>query len=225
VPQETDGSAVILLLFLAWGSWHVWRWLSPPADRSLPKKKADPALAGGARLLPVTPRPAARSESGLTPRGRVTGGDGGLAETVAEIRRFDHGFRLASFLDGSAGTYEAVAHAFSVGDRTLLEGYLSPEVYAVFDAEIAAREAREERAVTLFVRIAEPELIDATVHAERIEISVRFRAEIVGATWDAGGEVVAGDEKRSRATDEIWTFARSTSERHGAWMVVAAGPA
>ena len=53
------------------------------------------------------------------------------------------------------------------------------------------------------------------------EVTMRFDAEIVSATRDAEGRVIAGDPNRSVETHDIWTFSRHVKSPDPAWLLIA----
>jgi predicted lipid-binding transport protein (Tim44 family) len=53
------------------------------------------------------------------------------------------------------------------------------------------------------------------------EITVRFDAEIVSATRDPEGRVIAGDANRSIETHDLWTFSRHLNSTDPSWLLIA----
>ena len=74
---------------------------------------------------------------------------------LRKIRDADPEFDPVEFLDGAKVAYEMIVNGFADGDRKLLKGLLSPEVYADFEKAIAAREgARAEALAREHARLA-----------------------------------------------------------------------
>jgi predicted lipid-binding transport protein (Tim44 family) len=53
------------------------------------------------------------------------------------------------------------------------------------------------------------------------EVTVRFDADVVAVTRDAGGAVVAGSTADAVETHDLWTFSRHTGATDPNWLLVA----
>lgn len=122
-----------------------------------------------------------------------------------DIQLADPNFKTNNFLKGARSAYELILKSFAAGDRTALKPLLSDEVYAAFDAEIAARggaAADESLAGITDARIAH-----ATLTGKQAEITVAFR-----------GQFLKGDVQRD--VNDVWTFARTLGATPD-WTLVA----
>jgi predicted lipid-binding transport protein (Tim44 family) len=56
-------------------------------------------------------------------------------------------------------------------------------------------------------------------------VTVRFLSQLISATRDRGGEVIAGDPQRIKEVTDIWTFSRDVSStrtrQNPNWKLVA----
>ena len=131
------------------------------------------------------------------------------------IRVFNH------FLQGAKAAYEIIVTAFAEGNRKTLKDLLSPEVYEGFSSAIAERETRGEQIDQSFVGIKTANLVEAEVKGGIAQLTIKFVSELISATRDRAGEVIAGDPKRIREVTDIWTFAREAMSRNPNWKLVA----
>lgn len=137
--------------------------------------------------LPVQPTPVAEPQ---------TGGGNGLLDIQLADRTFD----THKFLAGAREAYAQIVAAFAAGDRARLRPLLSPDVYAAFDAGIAAR----AEPPSAFVTLNDARIVASALHGKTAEITVAFAAEF------AAGPVT-----------DVWTFARETDAADPNWQLVA----
>lgn len=166
------------------------------------------AVATGAK---DKPRPQAGAERPLDP----------VLSGLFDISLSDRGFDKDKFLEGARAAYEMIETAFAAGDRETLRSLLDPEVFAVFDSTITAREAKGQRSQFTFVGYREVNIVAAALKNRVAEIVVSFEARFISAVLDADGKVVEGDDKAVRDVTDIWTFARDTRTRDPNWLLVA----
>lgn len=139
----------------------------------------------------------------------------------AEVRQLDPTFDSGSFLEGARRAYEAVLHAYALGDLKTLRRLLSMDVLQVFsDACVARRESQETLELTL-IGIDAVEIVQAETAANWMEISVRFRAQIVCAERSADGAVIGGDPAAVTVVADLWTFSRPVPVDSDPWVVAA----
>ena len=122
---------------------------------------------------------------------------------------------------GAKQAYEMIVTAFAEGNRKTLRNLLSREVYDGFVAAITEREARGDQIDQSFVGINKADLVEAEMKKDTAQISVKFISEIITATRDKAGTVLAGDPKKIKEVIDIWTFARVNSSRDPNWKLVA----
>lgn len=159
---------------------------------------------------PALPGAAARGIPGPeTPAGR----------TLARIRAVDPSFDPVAFLQGAEGAFRMIVEAFARGDRDTLRGLLAPDVYAGFEAAIAAREQARERQRTEIVAIREIAIIEADLRGTFATLGVRFVSDQISATYAADGSIIAGSEAVTELVD-IWSFARDLTSPDPVWHLV-----
>jgi predicted lipid-binding transport protein (Tim44 family) len=148
-------------------------------------------------------------------------GNGEITKGLVDIVRTDASFDPNHFLQGARVAYEIIVTAFAEGNRRTLKDLLSPEVYEGFSAAIADREARGEQIDQSFVGIKSAEVVEAELKAGIAQITVKFVSELISATRDRAGVVIAGDPKRIKEVTDIWIFAREIASRDPNWKLVA----
>lgn len=225
MSQDTDGSTLISLLWLAWFYWSMLSYLNqtPPDEKN--QKKSPREIVTMDSNAGLVSAPATDLAHRAAYCGNAAIEDAEVFSALAEIRRQDLAFELASFLEGAWAAYEEITTAFARGDRERLHGAVSPEVYDVFAAAIVERELRGEETETAFVRIEPPQIVDARIEHDQAEISVRFASELIRVTRSYTGTVTDGDPAVSAVTADIWTFAKPVRSRNPAWTLVAVNAA
>lgn len=152
-------------------------------------------------------------------------GDDAVASGLLEIQKLDRDFDPERFVDGARQAYELIVTAFAEGNRKALRDLLSREVLDGFTASISEREARGERVEQNFVGINKADILEAEVKAGVASITMRFVSQLITASRDKTGTVVAGDPTRISDVTDIWTFSRDISTARARanpnWRLVA----
>ncbi len=133
---------------------------------------------------------------------------------LLEILERDSFFDPHHFLKGANQAYEMIVMAFAEGNRQLLRDLLSPDVFDGFSRAITDREAKGEQIDQSFVGIDKSDIIEADVKSGIANITVRFVSQLISATRDAAGVVVAGDAQKIKEVTDIWTFSRDLSSKN-----------
>lgn len=137
--------------------------------------------------------------------------DPAITTGFLDIFKVDPTFDPEAFLAGAGRAYEMIVSAFAEGNRKALKDLLSKEVYDGFTAAIAEREARGETVEQQFVGIRKAEIVEAELKDGIASVTMRFHSEIISATRDKAGEVIAGDAQKIADVTDIWTFSRDVS--------------
>jgi predicted lipid-binding transport protein (Tim44 family) len=151
----------------------------------------------------------------------MASGNEQLADGLMSVARADRSFDPEHFLTGARQAYEMIVTAFAEGNRKVLKGLLSRDVFEGFSAALADREGRGEQIDQSFVGINKAEILEAELKGGMAHVTVRFTSELISATRDRDGAVVAGDPKRIKEVIDIWTFAREVASRDPNWKLVA----
>ena len=123
---------------------------------------------------------------------------------LLDIARQDSSFDPAHFVRGAKSAYEMIVTAFAEGNRKVLKDLLSKEVYDGFCEAIADREGRSEMVDQSFVGINKVSIVEAEVKGSEAQLTARFNSQLISATRDRGGNVIAGDPQRVKdVTDFI----------------------
>ena len=147
--------------------------------------------------------------------------DEDLAAGLITIFRKDRNFSPDEFLNGARTAYEMIVSSFAEGNRKVLKNLLSKEVMEGFSTAIAEREARGEQIDQNFVGISRADIIDAEVDGNTAQITVKFISELISATMDKDGNIIAGDPNTITEVTDVWTFARDLNSRDPNWRLVA----
>ncbi|KAB2920112.1 MAG: Tim44 domain-containing protein [Hyphomicrobiaceae bacterium] len=151
----------------------------------------------------------------------IAAGNSGLAAGLVEIIRADRSFEPEEFLKGARAAYEIIVTAFAEGNRKTLKDLLSREVYDGFAGAISERESRSDQIDQSFVGIKSADIVEAELKGGVAQITIKFVSELISATRDRAGEVIAGDPKRIKEVTDIWTFAREVASRNPNWRLIA----
>ena len=172
----------------------------------------------------VEPRPTPEPQVRADVEDRVKGlaaGNSGIANGLIDIVRADETFEPDGFLKGARAAYELIVTAFAEGNRKTLKNLLSRDVYEGFAGAIADRESRGEQVDQSFVGIKATDIVEAELKNGMAQVTVKFVSELISATRDKAGEVIAGDPKRIKEVTDIWTFAREVASRDPNWKLIA----
>jgi predicted lipid-binding transport protein (Tim44 family) len=148
-------------------------------------------------------------------------GDPALADGLLAIHTADRSFDPESFMKGARAAYEMIVTAFAEGNRKTLKPLLSREVFDGFQAVIADRESRGELIEHGFVGINKSDIIEAELKRNMAHVTVKFVSDLISATRDKAGNVLAGDPNKIKEVIDIWTFARDVDSRDPNWKLVA----
>mgnify|MGYP003485581112 CR=1 FL=1 len=151
----------------------------------------------------------------------LAGGDPSLAEWMLAIYRADSSFDPDGFVKGARQAYEMIVTAFAEGNSKALKNLLSKEVFDGFAGAISDREARGEIIDQSFVGINKADLLEAELKNGTAQVTVKFVSELISATRDRAGAVIAGDTKKIKEVVDIWTFAREVASRDPNWRLIA----
>jgi predicted lipid-binding transport protein (Tim44 family) len=182
---------------------------------TLPRREREEASA-----RPVAEQPQVRADVEERVKG-LAAGNAGIAKGLVDIVRADATFEPDSFLKGARAAYEIIVTAFAEGNRKTLKGLLSREVYDGFAGAITDRESRGEQVDQSFVGIKGADIVEAELKGGIGQVTVKFVSELISATRDKAGEVIAGDPKRIKEVTDIWTFAREVASRDPNWKLIA----
>lgn len=188
-----------------------------PEQYSQRKKQPD---GNGGVVVPMPQRDAAPDDSDIFAYAEP---DSALGQNLQKIKRAEPDFNVQEFVDGSKRAYEMLLVAFEAGDVETLRTFLAPDVFTPFSEAIEHRK-REGLSVDMrFVGIRSAEPTEASYDEDtgRAEITMRFAAEVITATRNARGEIVAGDPSAVQRTAHVWTFARTIGSDDPNWVLSA----
>lgn len=132
---------------------------------------------------------------------------------LLEVAKYNSAFDPEAFVQGARQAYEMIVTAFAEGNRKLLKGLLSSEVYDGFAGAMSDREARGEQVDQSFVGINKADIVESEVKSGIASITIRFVSQLISATRDRAGAIITGDPQRIKEVTDIWTFSRDVSTR------------
>ncbi len=147
--------------------------------------------------------------------------DPAVEQGLIAILRAEGAFDPAHFMQGAKQAYEMIVTAFAEGNRKMLRDLLSKEVMDGFNMAITDRERRGEVIDQSFVGIGKADIVGAELKNGIATLTVRFESQLISATRNRAGEVVAGDPQRISDVTDIWSFARDVGSRNPNWKLVA----
>lgn len=152
-------------------------------------------------------------------------GDAAVGKGLIDINRQDPAFDPAAFLKGARQAYEMIVTAFAEGNRKTLRDLLSREVLDEFTTELSARDRRGEIIDQSFVGISKADIVEAELKQGMAVLTVRFVSQLITATRDRTGVVIAGDPQKIREVTDVWTFSRDVSSARARqnlnWRLIA----
>ncbi len=160
--------------------------------------RAKPADAPATRVVAAAPPPIEVQHPGL-----------------AALKASDPGFDLSKFLENARTAYEQIVKAFVGGDRETLKRLTAAPVFAVFEPEIAKREAEGRAESVEFLHPPRADLEEAEVAGPLARLKVRFLAELRSRTKPRDTD----EQTVDRRTAELWTFERTLDAQGSGWTL------
>ena len=176
------------------------------------------ADTAGGRKAPVID---ARAEPVASPGRPLPDPAGPTGQTLLRMQTIDRSFTPAGFLAGAEKAFTLIVGAYAEGRRDTLRPLLGPEIFAAFDAAIAAREAAGETQVTEVRAVTAASIEAARLHDTHASIDVRFVSDQMSYVRGRDGGIVSGAESVTEL-DDIWSFERDLTQRDPTWRLVSA---
>jgi predicted lipid-binding transport protein (Tim44 family) len=142
-------------------------------------------------------------------------------DDILKIAERDPEFDAEHFSGGAKQAYEMIVTAFAEGNRELLSNLLSRDVFEGFAAAMDERDGRGEKIDQSFVGINKCDITDAELSGSEASITIKFVSQLITATIDSAGRVIAGDTQKIQEVTDIWTFSRDLNSRDPNWRLVA----
>lgn len=147
-----------------------------------------------------------------------------LSETLKRICTASGYSGITTFLDGAKLSYEAIIKGFASGNIAPLTFLLSRRVYDDFARAVRERDERGEIIEMTFIGFRAAEVTDAGIENGSAWIEVRFVGDLISATRDRDGRIVAGHQAMIVEVAELWTFERELRSSQPHWVLVATEP-
>ena len=163
----------------------------------------DNAPAGGSNVVPMRPN---------------------VKTKFSPIIEMDPGFTASHFIDGAKAAYSMILEAFASGDKELLKSLLTPDVYAVYEDAINARESQNYRQVTDLGRLKSAKVQSVKMDGAIARIHVLYESELTSALLNEAGDVVEGDPDVLSSISEIWEYERNLKSKDLNWLLADVVP-
>ena len=174
------------------------------------------------REEPVQPAPADQAAvAELEAKAKTFSTDPKVEQGLLAIMRADRSFDPAGFMHGAKQAYEMIVTAFAEGNRRMLKDLLSKEVMEGFGNAITERERRSEVIDQSFVGINKADIVNAELRNGQSVVTVKFDSQLISATRNKAGEVIAGDPQKITDVTDYWTFARDIASKDPNWKLIA----
>lgn len=144
-----------------------------------------------------------------------------LRDGLQKIAAADPSFDPAKFATGAQAAYRMILEAFWAGDLDALKPLVSDEVLAQFRSAVEARRADAFSYANRLVKVDRATIVEAQLNGQMAEVAVRFDADLVTATKDASGALVAGSDSDAVATHDVWEFSRHVGSSDPNWLLIA----
>jgi len=151
--------------------------------------------------------------------------DGPIGETLVAAKSHEHDFNAQRFVEGSKAAYEMILMGFEAGDKSALRPLLGNDVFDSFASVIDERASNNLSVDARFVGLRSAVIEGAQLNedSKKLEIDVRFDAEMIVAVRNAEGEVVDGDPAVVRRMNDLWTFERQLGDSNPGWLLTETG--
>lgn len=148
-----------------------------------------------------------------------------VGQLLADIHQQDATFTPQQFLMSVQAVFTQIVGAYAQGNRDVLKTYLTPAVYASFDAAITAREAAGHKQRTdiqalrsLAIEDVRLTQLDVGVGAA---VDVRIVSDQISLVEDQDGQPVTGTDAVTEFSD-LWTLERLLGVSGSGWRLAAA---
>ena len=212
---------VILAMIAAFLGLRLYSVLGQRAEQ---EEKSVPHRSESAREPMAQPRQLDEDRNGPRPQNEQQFQDTphmmpAVESGVRAIAAADRSFDISGFLEGAKSAYGVILEAFWDGDRETLRELCDDDVYASFDAAIAARDEAGEELNNRLIRIEEAVIDRASLDGRIARVAVRFVADIAAVTHDRDGTMIAGSLDDAVETRDIWTFMRDVKSDDPNWLL------
>lgn len=139
---------------------------------------------------------------------------------VLQIRKFDPGFSLHSFLKGAEKAFSSIVIAYASNDLRVLKDLLSQQLHEEFKEAILERQALGEALETRIISIDLPLVINIELNKTVTKIRLKFTSEQRHIRRNQAGEIVEGGLNQIERITDLWTFERDFSSLDPRWILV-----
>ncbi len=148
-----------------------------------------------------------------------------VGQLLVDIHQQDASFTPQQFLMSVQSVFAQVVGAYAQGNRDVLKTYLTPAVYASFDAAITAREAAGQKQRTEIQAVRALAIEDVRLTQLDVglgaAVDVRIVSDQISLVEDQTGQPVTGTDAVTEFSD-LWTLERLLGVNGSGWRLAAA---
>lgn len=148
-----------------------------------------------------------------------------VGQLLVDIHKQDATFTPQQFLMSVQTVFAQVVGAYAQGNRDVLKTYLTPAVYASFDAAITAREAAGQKQRTEIQAVRALAIEDVRLTQLDVglgaAVDVRIVSDQISLVEDQAGQPVTGTDAVTEFSD-LWTLERLLGVGGSGWRLAAA---
>jgi predicted lipid-binding transport protein (Tim44 family) len=137
----------------------------------------------------------------------------------------DASFAPQPFLANVRAVFPQVVMAYAEGNRSVLQTYLVPAVYEIFDGAITARDEAGEKQRTEIKALRSLAIEDVRLNTQNgvstAAIDVRIVSDQISLVLDREDQPVTGTDAVTEFSD-LWTFERVMGGSGDGWRLAAA---
>lgn len=148
-----------------------------------------------------------------------------VGQLLQALTQQDASFSPQPFLANVSTVFPQVVMAYADGNRSVLQTYLVPAVYEIFDNAIKARDEAGEKQRTEIKSLRSLAIEDVRLNTREgvstAMVDVRIVSDQISLVLDREGQPVTGTDAVTEFSD-LWTFERVMGESSNGWRLAAA---
>lgn len=148
-----------------------------------------------------------------------------VGQLLQALSQQDASFAPQPFLANVRAVFPQVVMAYAEGNRSVLQTYLVPAVYEIFDGAITARDEAGEKQRTEIKALRSLAIEDVRLNTQNgvstAAIDVRIVSDQISLVLDREDQPVTGTDAVTEFSD-LWTFQRVMGGSGDGWRLAAA---
>ena len=112
-----------------------------------------------------------------------------------------------------------IINAFAKGDKQSLKPLLTKKLYLDFEKIIDDRNEKKLTSSLTFIGIEKMSIDKVSNVDTKYKVTARFISQIINCLKNEKGEVVEGDEEKTKTTTDVWSFERDLKDSDPTWYL------